>query len=74
MNTNNFENDRQLSDPTQQQIRERAAAVRKRWSREVKERRRVTPVASWRPPLVMTVELVREINARNESFHSIQGA
>jgi hypothetical protein len=62
----NFECDRLPQDPTQDQIRRRADAIRRQWSCNVKARRRVVPEASWRPPLVLTVELVREINGRNE--------
>ena len=61
-----FEVDRQPSDPTQDQIRRRADAIRRRWSPNVAARRRVIPAPTWRPPLVLTVELVREINSRIE--------
>jgi hypothetical protein len=66
MNETNLEGDRQTSDPTQDQIRRRAGAIRRHWSTNVAARRRVTPKAAWRPPLVLTVDLVREINSRNE--------
>ena len=66
MNETNLERDRQTSDPTQDQIRRRADTIRRHWSTNVAARRRVTPVATWRPPLVFTVDLVREINSRNE--------
>lgn len=58
--------DRELSDPTPQEIRERAAEIRKRWSPRVAERRKVAPEPRWSPPLVLTIELVRELNAKNE--------
>ncbi len=58
--------DRQPSDPTLDQIRRRADVIRSCWSDSVAERRRVAPAPNWRPPLILTVELVREINARNE--------
>jgi hypothetical protein len=66
MNHANFEGDRLPSDPTQDQIRRRADAIRRRWSQNVTARRRVVAAPTWRPPLVMTVELVRELNARND--------
>ena len=61
----NVEGDRRPSDPTQDEIRRRADAIRRRWSPNVTARRRVVPPPTWRPPLVMTVELVRELNAQN---------
>lgn len=66
MRRKDFEVDRKPSDPTQDQIRRRADAIRRRWSPNVAARRRVITDPTWRPPLVLTVELVRELNARVE--------
>ncbi len=59
-----FAPDRDPSDPTPKQIEERSKQIRKRWSHRVLQRRRVNPLHNWLPPLIMTVELVREMNAR----------
>jgi hypothetical protein len=58
--------DREPGDPTPEQIRQRAAEVRRGWSARVVQRRQtwVTPI--WSPPLVLTVELLREMNSREE--------
>jgi hypothetical protein len=54
--------DREPSDPTPQQIQERSAEVRRRWSKRVAARRVVQTLSPWLPPLVYTTELVREMN------------
>ena len=56
--------DREPSDPTPDEIRERSAEVRKGWSKRVTARRQAWPEPTWTPPLVATVELIREMNAR----------
>ncbi len=53
-------------DPTPEEIRERSAEIRKGWSKRVAERRHVWPEPSWRPPLVMTIELIRQMSETNE--------
>jgi hypothetical protein len=58
--------DREPTDPTPDQIRERAAEVRRRWSSRVHQSRKVTADPTWSPPLVMTVEILRVLNAKTE--------
>ena len=58
--------DREFCDPTPQEIRERAAEIRKKWSPRVAQRRRVSADSKWLPPLVLAIDLVRELNARSE--------
>ena len=48
--------ERKLSDPTPTQIQQRAAAIRKHWSKSIAERRRVWISPSWQPPLILSVE------------------
>lgn len=61
-----YPNDRQPTDPTPEQIRQRAAEVRRRWSKRVVERRQAWVAPPWMPPLVMTIELVRELKGRED--------
>lgn len=56
---------REPFDPTPEKIEERAAEIRRRWSANVIKRRRVSVEPQWMPPLVMTIELIRELNARS---------
>ena len=58
--------DRDPTDPTPDQIRARAAEVRRAWSARVMKSRRVHARQPWAPPLVMTIQMLRELNARNE--------
>jgi hypothetical protein len=58
--------ERELSDPTPDEIRERSAEVRRGWSKRVAARRQAWAEPTWSPPLVMTVELIREMNARQD--------
>lgn len=58
--------DREPSDPTPDEIRERSAEVRKKWSKRVTARRQAWPDPTWTPPLVMTVELIREMNSKRD--------
>ena len=58
--------ERESSDPTPDEIRVRSAEVRKGWSKRVAARRQAWMEPTWTPPLVMTVELIREINARQD--------
>ena len=48
--------ERKLSDPSPSQIQQRAAAIRKHWTKSVALRRRVWIPPSWQPPLVLNVE------------------
>lgn len=66
MNEKRDQCDRGPSDPTPEQIRERAAQVRKRWSARMTVRRLVSGLPSWSPPLVGTIDILRELNARKE--------
>jgi hypothetical protein len=58
--------DRDANDPTPDQIRKRAAEVRRRWSRRVHKSRRVTAESTWAPPLILTIELLRELNPKDK--------
>jgi len=58
--------ERETSDPTPDEIRKRSAEVRRGWSKRVAARRQAWAEPTWTPPLVMTVELIREINARQD--------
>ncbi len=58
---------REPSDPTPEQIRKRAAEVRSGWSSRVLKRRRVEDEPTWNPPLVMMIEIVREMNIRHQA-------
>jgi len=50
-------------DPTVEQIEDRAAEIRSRWSVNVTAQRKVRVDPPWTPPLVTTIELIRELNA-----------
>ena len=41
------------SDPSPHEIRERAASIRRQWSKRVLERRRVWVAPTWFPPLIL---------------------
>ena len=58
--------ERESSDPTPDEIRERSAEVRRGWRKRVAARRQAWAEPTWSPPLVMTVELIREMNARQD--------
>ncbi|MDE0862204.1 MAG: hypothetical protein OSA98_00350 [Rubripirellula sp.] len=58
--------ERETFDPTPDEIRKRSAEVRRGWSKRVAARRQAWAEPTWTPPLVMTVELIREINARQD--------
>ncbi len=58
--------DPELSDPTPEEIEQRAAEVRKRWTSGVKARRQPWADPTWRPPLIGTLEVVRQINEKQE--------
>ena len=53
-------------DPTPEEIEERSAEIRRGWSARVREKRKVHNAGSWRPPFVMTIELVRQLNGIQE--------
>jgi len=43
-------------DPTPQQIRERSQAIRSRWSKKTRARRRVGTGPTWSPPILSLTE------------------
>ncbi|TWU55828.1 hypothetical protein [Rubripirellula reticaptiva] len=53
------------SDPTPDQIRTRAAAVRQRWSDAQRKRRLVPLVTAWLPPLVHVADVAANISQSN---------
>jgi hypothetical protein len=55
--------ERKPSDPTPTQIRQRAAAIRRHWSKSIAERRRVWISPSWQPPLIMSVDWMLAITS-----------
>lgn len=59
--------DREPCDPTPEQIQSRSAEVRRGWSKRVAARRITQVLSPWTPPLVHTIELVREMNSQHES-------
>ncbi|MGB7324605.1 MAG: hypothetical protein WBD31_07020 [Rubripirellula sp.] len=54
-----------VSDPTPDQIRTRAAAVRRRWSDAQRKRRRVTLVAGWSLPFVHVADVAANVSQFN---------
>jgi len=62
----NKPNDREATDPTRQEIEERSAQVRRGWSRAVSQRRQAWFDPTWRPPLILTIDLVRQMNENQE--------
>jgi hypothetical protein len=58
--------DFELPDPTAEEIKARSAEIRKGWSKGVAARRQAWADLSWRPPFVMTIELVRHLNQEQE--------
>ena len=56
----------ELSDPSPEEIQRRADKIRNGWTPRVKARRQAWADTSWRPPLIMTIELVRHINEQQE--------
>ena len=58
--------DREATDPTLQEIQERSAAIRRGWSKRVTQRRRAWLDPTWRPPLILTIDLVRQMNEKQE--------
>ncbi len=54
-------------DPTPDQIRRRAAAIRKGWSKRTRQRRRVALESTWRPPTVRVTDLAA---TASEAFES----
>jgi hypothetical protein len=48
--------ERRPSDPTPAQIQERAALIRKQWSKQITQRRRVWIQPVWRPPTILTMQ------------------
>jgi hypothetical protein len=58
--------DLELTDPSPEEIQRRADKIRKGWTQDVKARRQAWADLTWRPPLVMTIELVRLINEKQE--------
>ena len=56
-------NDFQVSVPTEDEIRQRAAAIRQTWSASTRKRRRVNPES---PPLTIPIIRVAEIRFANE--------
>ena len=62
--------DRQLIDPTPEQIQQRSEEIRRRWSDRVAERRSVGGGPRWRPPLILTLEVVRQLNQQHKENSS----
>ena len=58
--------DRDQSDPSPEEIRKRSAEIRKGWSRRVIERRQAWTETSWRPPLILTLEVIQQLNETKE--------
>ena len=58
--------DFELTDPTPEHIEERTAQIRQGWSKGVTSRRQAWADPSWRPPLIMTIDIVRQLNERQE--------
>lgn len=48
--------ERRSSDPTPAQIQERAAMIRRQWSKRIMRRRRVSIPPAWRPPTIPSRE------------------
>jgi hypothetical protein len=59
-------NGREATDPTRQEIEERSAEVRSGWSKAVSQRRQAWFDPAWRPPLILTIDLVRQMNEKQE--------
>ena len=53
--------ERRSSDPTPAQIQERADLIRKQWSKQIRQRRRVWIQPVWRPPMIMTMGMTMEL-------------
>lgn len=53
-------------DPAPAEIKRRSAEVRGGWTSSVKARRQRWADSTWNPPLIMTIELVRQINESQE--------
>lgn len=58
--------DRDPADPSPAEIRRRSETIRRSWSERVTIRRRVYQGPHWRPPLVFTLEVVRQMNEQQE--------
>lgn len=50
--------ERRSSDPTPAQIQQRAALIRKRWTKRIARRRRVGIPPVWRPPTILSIEWI----------------
>jgi hypothetical protein len=48
------------------EIEERSAEVRSGWSKAVSQRRQAWFDPAWRPPLILTIDLVRQMNEKQE--------
>ena len=59
--------DREPTDPTEDQIRQRAAEVRRGWSKKVRQRRSMNDESGWKPPLVQIVDIVEEANSHSNN-------
>ena len=57
-------------DPTPEQIRQRSEEIRNRWSDRVAERRRIGSGPHWRPPLILTIEVVHQLNQQQRKQQS----
>ena len=66
MSDNEPVSDREPTDPSPEQIRKRSEAIRRGWSMRVTQRRQVSPATPWRAPLVLTIEVVRQLNEQQE--------
>ncbi len=53
-------------DPSPEQIRERSAAIRNRWSKRVAERRRTGARTTWLPPMIATWDVIGVLNEHQE--------
>jgi hypothetical protein len=58
--------EREPIDPTPEQIRQRSEEIRSSWSERVAQRRLVSSGPRWRPPLILTIEVVRQLNQQQK--------